>query len=37
VFSSMIPEHALRPGRNEVEIVLIDRVGDSTTLVSTLQ
>ena len=36
VFSTMIPEHALRPGRNEVAIVLIDRVGDSTTLESTL-
>ena len=36
VFSTMIPEHALRPGRNEVAIVLIDRVGNSTTLVSTL-
>ena len=36
VFSTMIPEHALRPGRNEVAIVLIDRVGASTTLESTL-
>jgi hypothetical protein len=36
VLATMIPEGALRPGRNEVKIFLVDRTGDTTTLESTL-
>ncbi len=36
VLATMIPEGALRPGRNEVSIFLIDRTGGTTTLESTL-
>ena len=36
VLATMIPEDALRPGRNEVAVFLIDRTGDTTTLESTL-
>lgn len=35
MLSTMIPERALRPGRNEVAIVQIERAGGTTTLVST--
>ncbi|MBK5295869.1 MAG: sulfatase-like hydrolase/transferase [Vicinamibacteria bacterium] len=37
VLTTMIPERALRAGRNEVSIVVVDRTGGTTTLVSTLQ
>ena len=36
VLATMIPEDALRPGRNEVAVFLIDRTGGTTTLESTL-
>lgn len=36
VLSTMIPESGLRPGRNEVAIVQIERAGGTTTLVATL-
>ena len=37
VFATMIPEGALRAGRNEIETFLVDRSGGATTLVSTLE
>lgn len=37
VLTTMIPERALRAGRNEVSVVVVDRTGGTTTLVSTLQ
>lgn len=36
VFGTMIPESVVRPGRNDVEVFLVDRANGTTTLVSVI-